>query len=189
MSGATVGAALDRVLEGAPRPRSITVGRGTEFQSRTLEDWAYRQGVQPDLIRPAKPIENAFIESFNGRLRDECLNVHQLASIADAQTTIEAWRRDYNEHPPRLARPPDAGRVRRPMSGHEHRRSGAALVVSGPTSEPRNTLVRDHCCYRAILPGVPTSADQDLLNTKTPKRSGHPVLLRRPRPIKTTLTG
>ena len=100
MSGYTVGEALDRVLEGAPRPRSITVDHGTEFQLRALEDWAYRRGVQLDFIRPGKRIENAFIESFNGRLRDECLNVHQFASIADAQTKIEAWRLDYNQHRP-----------------------------------------------------------------------------------------
>jgi putative transposase len=97
MSGHSVGEALDRVLAGTGRPRSITVAHGTEFQSRALEDWAYRRGVQLDFIRPGKPIENAFIESFNGRLRDECLNVHQFVSIADAQTKIEAWRRDYNQ--------------------------------------------------------------------------------------------
>jgi len=100
MSGYTVGEALDRVLEGAPRPRSITVDHGTEFQSRALEDWAYRRGVQLDFIRPAKPIENAFIESFNGRFRDECLNVHQFASIADVPRKIEAWRLDYNQRRP-----------------------------------------------------------------------------------------
>jgi putative transposase len=100
MSGSTVGEALDRALQDAPRPRSITVDHGTEFQSRALEDWAYRRGVQLDFIRPGKPIENAFIESFNGRLRDECLNVHQFASIADAQTKIEAWRLDYNQRRP-----------------------------------------------------------------------------------------
>jgi putative transposase len=76
------------------------VDHGTEFQSRALEDWAYRRGVQLDFIRPGKPIENAFIESFNGRLRDECLNVHQFASIADAQAKIEAWRLDYNQRRP-----------------------------------------------------------------------------------------
>ena len=97
MSGETVGAALDRVLTSTQRPRSITVDHGTEFQSRALEDWAYGRGVQLDFIRPGKPIENAFIESFNGRLRDECLNVHQFVSIADAQAKIEAWRRDYNQ--------------------------------------------------------------------------------------------
>jgi putative transposase len=68
MSGYTVGEALDRVLETAPPARSITVDHGTEFQSRALEDWPYRRGVQLDFIRPGKPIENAFIESFNGRL-------------------------------------------------------------------------------------------------------------------------
>jgi putative transposase len=92
MSGETVGQALDRALNGTPGPRSITVDHGTEFQSRALEDWAYRRGVQLDFIRPGKPVENAFIESFNGRLRDERLNVHQFTSLVDAQTKIEAWR-------------------------------------------------------------------------------------------------
>lgn len=100
MSGETVGRALDGVLGEGPEPRSITVDHGTEFQSRALEDWAYRRGVQLDFIRPGKPVENAFIESFNGRLRDECLNVHQFASIAEAQQIIEAWRRDYNQRRP-----------------------------------------------------------------------------------------
>jgi len=100
MSGQTVSEALDRVLDGEPRPRSITVDHGTEFQSRALEDWAYRRGVQLDFIRPGKPVENAFIEAFNGRLRDECLNVHQFASLADAKAKIETWRLDYNQRRP-----------------------------------------------------------------------------------------
>ena len=100
MSGVTVSQALDRVLDGALRPRSITVDHGTEFQSRALEDWAYRQGVQLDFIRPGKPVENAFIEAFNGRLRDECLNVHQFTSLAHAQAIIEVWRIDYNQRRP-----------------------------------------------------------------------------------------
>lgn len=100
MSGITVGQALDRVLVGPRVPRSITVDHGTEFMSRALEDWAYRRGVQLDFIRPGKPVENAFIEAFNGRLRDECLNVHQFTSLADAQAKIEAWRVDYNQRRP-----------------------------------------------------------------------------------------
>lgn len=100
MSGTTVGAALDRALPDRQAPRSITVDHGTEFMSRALEDWAYRRGVQLDFIRPGKPVENAFIEAFNGRLRDECLNVHQFTSIEDARATIEAWRIDYNQHRP-----------------------------------------------------------------------------------------
>ena len=100
MSGERVGQALDRALNGTPGPRSITVDHGTEFQSRALEDWAYRRGVQWDFIRPGKPVENAFIESFNGHLRDECLNVHQFASLDEARTIIEAWRLDYNQRRP-----------------------------------------------------------------------------------------
>jgi putative transposase len=76
------------------------VDQGTEFQSRALEDWAYRRRVQLDFIQPGKPVENALIESFNGRLRDECLNVHQFASLVEAQAIIEGWRVDYNQRRP-----------------------------------------------------------------------------------------
>jgi putative transposase len=100
MSGETVWQVLDRALNGTPGPRSITVDHGTEFQSRALEDWAYRRSVPLDFIRPGKPVENAFIESFNGRLHDECLNVHLFTSMAEAQDIIEAWRRDYNQRRP-----------------------------------------------------------------------------------------
>lgn len=100
MSGRTVGDVLDRVLAGNPGPRSITVDHGTELMSRALEDWAFARGVQLDFIRSGKPVEDAFIESFNGRLRDECLNVHQFTSIADAKEKIEAWRVDYNQRRP-----------------------------------------------------------------------------------------
>jgi len=100
MSGQTVADALDRVLRRGAIPRSITVDHGTEFTSRALEDWAYRRGVQLDFIRSGKPVENAFIESFNGRLRDECLNVHQFLSLEDARRKIEVWRRDSNEQRP-----------------------------------------------------------------------------------------
>ena len=100
MSGETVGLVLDRVLDGTQGPRSITVDHGTEFQSRALEDWTYRRGIPLDFIRPGKPVENALIESFNGRLRDECLNVHQFTSMAEVQHIIEAWRLDYNQRRP-----------------------------------------------------------------------------------------
>jgi putative transposase len=103
MTGELVSQVLDRVLGTEAGPRSITVDHGTEFQSRALEDWAYRRGVQLDFIRPGQPVENTFIESFNGRLRDEWLNVHQFASLAEAQIIIEAWRVDYNEHRPHSA--------------------------------------------------------------------------------------
>jgi len=100
LSGATVGQALDRVLPAGTTLRSVTLDHGTEFTARALEGWAFQRGVQLDFTRPGKPVDNAFIESFNGRLRDECLNVHQFTSIEDARAKIEAWRVDYNQHRP-----------------------------------------------------------------------------------------
>ena len=99
-SGRAVAAALDRHAATRGAPLSITVDHGTEFMSKALEEWAHRRGVKLDFIRPGKPVENAFIESFNGRLRDECLNVNQFVSLDDARTKIEAWRIDYNQHRP-----------------------------------------------------------------------------------------
>jgi putative transposase len=100
MSGQTVADALDRAIGTGLVPASITVDHGTEFMSRTLEDRAYRRGVQLDFPRPGKPTDNSYIESFNGKLRDECLNVTQFDSLAHAQAMIEAWRIDYNEDRP-----------------------------------------------------------------------------------------
>ena len=76
---------------------------GPEFSGRALDTWAYARGVQLRFIRPGKPIENAFVESFNGKFRDECLNEHWFASVAEAQRLIEAWRVDYNTVRPHSA--------------------------------------------------------------------------------------
>ena len=95
--GRDVAEALDGLAMTTPLPRSITVDHGTEFTSRALEDWAWRRGVALDFTRPGKPTDNGHIESFNGRLQDECLNVQQFTSLADAKKKIEAWRCDYNQ--------------------------------------------------------------------------------------------
>lgn len=79
------------------RPTSIVCDNGPEFVSRALDQWAYTHGVQLQFIRPGKPVENAYCESCNGKLRDECLNANWVASLADAQRTIEHWRQEYNE--------------------------------------------------------------------------------------------
>jgi putative transposase len=98
--GQDVAAALDRAIERSGTPVSITVDHGTEFTSKALEEWAYRRGVKLDFIHPGKPTENGHIESFNGRLRDECLNVTQFISLEDACRQIESWRIDYNGYRP-----------------------------------------------------------------------------------------
>ena len=86
LSGKAVAEALDRVIIEHGTPVSITVDHGTEFTSRAIDEWAYQRGVKLDFIRPGKPVENGYIESFNGRLRDECLNTHQFLSIEDARS-------------------------------------------------------------------------------------------------------
>ena len=89
------------LIRGAPR--TIRVDNGPEFVSKALDRWAYENGVTLDFSRPGKPTDNAFVESFNGRLRDECLNAHWFLSLADAKSKIEAWRRQYNESRPHTA--------------------------------------------------------------------------------------
>lgn len=81
-------------------PKRIQVDNGSEFISLALDRWAYEHGVTLDFSRPGKPTDNAFIESFNGSLRDECLNVHWFLSLSDAREKIERWRVDYNEFRP-----------------------------------------------------------------------------------------
>ena len=79
---------------------SITVDNGSEFASRAMDEWAYRYGILLDFIRPGKPVENGYIESFNGRLRDECLNANWFRNLFDARAKIAAWRDEYNGERP-----------------------------------------------------------------------------------------
>jgi putative transposase len=88
-------------LRGAPE--SITTDNGSEFAGRAMEVWAYEAGVKWDFIRAGKPVENGYIESFNGRLRDECLNGEVFFGLVDARAKLEQWRRDYNEKRPHSA--------------------------------------------------------------------------------------
>lgn len=100
LTGTKVVATLERAAKQGGYPKVITVDNGSEFTSKALDAWAYTHGVQLDFIRPGKPVENAVIESFNGRFRDECLNVNVFVSLHDARQKIEAWRIGYNEHWP-----------------------------------------------------------------------------------------
>ncbi|WP_163311843.1 integrase core domain-containing protein, partial [Enterobacter cloacae] len=74
-----------------------------EFTGRLMDMWAYHHSVRLDFSRPGKPTDNSFVETFNGSLRDECLNVNWFASLAEAQELLEAWRQDYNESRPHSA--------------------------------------------------------------------------------------
>jgi putative transposase len=100
LTGQSVAAILDAVARDRALPKAITVDHGTEFTSRALDEWAWRRGVLLDFIRPGKPVENGLCESFNGRLRDECLNTNEFTSLEHARAVLAAWRDDYNHHRP-----------------------------------------------------------------------------------------
>jgi len=101
LNGQRVVRVLERLFERRGiRPESIRVDNGPEFISKTLDEWAYRSKVNLDFIRPGKPVENAYAESFNGKLRDECLNQNYFLTLSEAKEVIEGWRAEYNTFRP-----------------------------------------------------------------------------------------
>lgn len=94
--GERVAAVLDRAGLRRGLPGTIVCDNGPEFTSRCLDQWAHDRGIELSFIRPGKPVENAFVESFNGTFREECLNEHWFLSLREAKREIEAWRVDYN---------------------------------------------------------------------------------------------
>jgi putative transposase len=102
-SGADVVEVLEGVCKEVGFPATIRLDQGSEFVSRDLDLWAYQRGVTLDFSRPGKPTDNAFIESFNGKFRAECLNAHWFMTLDDARRKCESWRRDYNEERPHSA--------------------------------------------------------------------------------------
>jgi putative transposase len=101
ISGAYVTRLLERVKLERGLPKVIRSDNGKEFCGRAMAIWAHENQVALRFIEPGKPNQNAYVESFNGRLRDECLNEHWFTSVAHARTVIEEWRRDYNEQRPK----------------------------------------------------------------------------------------
>jgi len=102
-TGQKVVTQLERVSTVRGVPESITADNGGEFAGKAMDIWAHQAGVKLNFIRPGRPVENGFIESFNGRLRDEFLNVELLFSLADAQNKLVSWRKDFNDARPHSA--------------------------------------------------------------------------------------
>jgi putative transposase len=135
LQGQDVVQSLNRICATRGLPRTIKTNNGSEFIAKAMDRWAYERGVELDFSRPGKPTDNARVESFNGRLRQECLNAHWFLSMEDAKTRIEAWRKDYNESRPTRrqdgSRPPnspaaaDCNRQRRSL------RSRRFLLLNG----------------------------------------------------------
>ena len=91
---------ISRSHRGSAQPEVITIDNGTEFTSRHFDNWAHTRGIRPDFIRPGKPVENGYVESFNGKYRDECLSQSWFLGLEDARATIARWRIEYNEARP-----------------------------------------------------------------------------------------
>lgn len=102
-SGPKVVQQMERLVGIRGAPESITTDNGSEFIGKAMEVWAYQAGVKLDFIRPGKPVENGYIESFNGRLRDECLNGEVFFDLDDARRKLGEWQADYNQMRPHSA--------------------------------------------------------------------------------------
>jgi putative transposase len=97
LKGKRVVEVMERLKMTFGLPKIIKVDNGSEFISKAMDEWAHHNGVKLAFSRPGQPTDNAFSESFNGRLRQECLNQNWITTLADARQMVEAWREDYNE--------------------------------------------------------------------------------------------
>ena len=137
------GKRVARVLEGLRQergsPQVIVVDHGPEFTSQALDRWAYQRGVKLHFIAPGKPAQNAYVESFNGKFRDECLNQHWFGDLEEVRGKIEAWRQDYNQQRPHSA------------LGYRTPEEFAAQVAARRASPPTPV---------ALLPGIFTNSPE-----------------------------
>ena len=137
LSGLRVIRELERVMAIRGKPAMIVSDNGTELTSNAVLRWAAEQGIEWHYIAPGKPMQNAFVESFNGRLRDECLNESVFTTLAEVRRIVEAWRTDYNTVRPhgRLGRLPPAvyGATRRQP---EEQRGGTLRAIGGSAPHP-----------------------------------------------------
>ena len=100
LTGLRVSQVLDRLKQDRGLPKSIICDNGTEFTSKAMDQWAFANWVDLKFIQPGKPNQNAYCESFNARLRDECLNTQWFGTLAEAKNNIEEWRKEFNEQRP-----------------------------------------------------------------------------------------
>jgi putative transposase len=144
LNGQQVALALSQVVAERGTPQSITADNGSEFAGRAMDAWSYQYGVQLEFIRPGKPVDNSYIESFNGRLRDECLNVETFFDVSDVREKLERWRLDYNQ-----VRPHSALGDRSPEEFVREWRASSAtsLRTAGPVKEALAGAV--HCIAAA----------------------------------------
>jgi putative transposase len=134
-TGRKVAEQLSRIVARQGSPESITSDNGSEFVGKAMEAWSHENDVQLEFIRPGKPVENGFVESFNGRLRDECLNTEVFFDLTDARAKLERWRADFNHH--------------RPHSALSDRTPAEFAIIAGRREAPSALLTVDKAVSRA----------------------------------------
>ena len=155
LSAPRVTRVLDAVIAGrGAAPESIRIDNGPEFTSRCFLAWAVQRGIRLVHIQPGKPTQNSFIESFNGRFRDECLNANWFENLADARRKIEAWREDYNQRRPHSSlayrTPAEFARVWSPSpSITVVEQTGESVKDSLAARKPRASLTDSPACSKA----------------------------------------
>jgi len=167
IGGAYVVRVLDQAAYFRGYPRAVRTDNGAEFTSRAFIAWTQRHGIEHLLIEPGKPMQNGYIESFNGKFRDECLNEHWFTSLAQARQVIADWRRHYNEVPTQKLRSDPTCPVRgKPPSTTSRQRSNLQprdlSVITGTAGVGRSfhlqyvgTLIP--ACRQMSLNGTPAS--------------------------------
>jgi hypothetical protein len=141
ISGQRVTRALDQAIDAYGKPRRLIMDNGPEFTSRALLEWAGRRNIELVWIDPGKPIQNAYIESFNARFRDECLNQHHFTTLADARGLIEAWRQDYNHVRPHTSLGPEPGQSASTTLSTRNQKHPRTDINRGTTSGTGSSLL------------------------------------------------
>jgi len=141
LSGPRVARVLDYVADLRGRPRSLITDNGPEFAGLALERWAHDRQVEHRFITPGKPAQNGYIESFNGKLRDECLNEHEFLDLHHARELIESFREDYNHHRPHssldgLTPSEFAAQIARAPMGAPLDQTNPPLALVNPNPQP-----------------------------------------------------
>jgi putative transposase len=129
---------LDRIASERGLPEAIVLDNGPEFRGRALAAWSEERGVRLEFIQPGKPVQNAYVESFNGPLRDECLNANWFTSLSDARRKVETWRLDYNQQRPHssLDYLPPAEFARKAAVDDSMRKASTRLPEQGTQTPP-----------------------------------------------------
>jgi putative transposase len=173
LNGHKVALALSRVIAERGTPESITVDNGSEFAGRAMEAWSYQYGVRLEFIRPGRPVDNGYIESFNGRLRDECLNVETFFGLSDVSEKLERWRQDYHQVRPHSAL---ADRSPEEFARQWKHRSAARTRTAWPTNQSSSAVQSVPPAVEEPIPlFVPPSAEvkggAEKLSTDTGKQT------------------